>query len=95
MRKFSVADIVEFVPYYAPSGMQGASLQLQQPKHPGYALVLKINHNLIRVLIPNGAVKSFNRACLQSVCSLKDPGVEHESGQRESRKGPEGLTRRS
>ena len=41
MKDIVAGDIVKFVPYYASSGIQGAGLKLQMPKHEGLALVYK------------------------------------------------------
>ena len=42
LKDIQIGDVVKFVPHYASSGMQGASLTLQMPKYECLALVYRV-----------------------------------------------------
>ena len=71
-KKFFIADIVKFVPYYIPAGMQGATLQVQTPTHNCLALVTAVYPRQIKIMLPNGSLKTYGKAGLETIISLVD-----------------------
>ncbi len=70
-KKFFISDIVKFVPYYIPSGMQGATLQVQTPAHSCLAMVIAVYPRQIKVMLPNGSQKTYGKAGMESIISLE------------------------
>ena len=70
-KKFFISDIVKFVPYYIPAGMQGATLQVQVPAHSCLAMVTAVYHKQIKVMLPNGSQKTYGKAGLEAIISTE------------------------
>ena len=70
-KKFFPTDIVKFVPFYTPAGMQGASLKVQLPKYSCLALVLVVYSRQVKVIMPSGRIKTFNKAGLEPLISIE------------------------
>lgn len=71
-KTFKIADIVKFVPYYASAGIQGATLKMKMPDHNCLALVTAEFKNQVSVLLPNGSIRIINKACLETLITLKE-----------------------
>jgi hypothetical protein len=70
MRVFKIGDIVKFVPYYAASGMQGASLKKKPPIYSCLGFVTKTSKSNVCVMIPTGAIIVVGLAKIKSIASL-------------------------
>ena len=75
MKDIVVGDIVKFVPYYASSGMQGGSLQLQLPKYDCLGLVYKTyivrGVGKAHIMLPSRAKKVVGFAGIEKLFRIK------------------------
>ena len=75
LKDIQIGDVVKFVPHYASSGMQGASLTLQMPKYDSLALVYKtytirgVGH--AHIMLPNRKKKVVGFAGLETIFRFK------------------------
>ncbi len=70
MRNFKVGDLVEFVPHYVSSGMQGGTLKMQLPIYDCLGLVIKVYDKQLVIMIPTAEKISVGKATAQIVASL-------------------------
>ncbi len=67
MQQFKTTDVVKFVPYYTPGGMQGGSLKKAAPMYDCYAMVISSTLKTVRVMLASGQMVTISHACVDLV----------------------------